>query len=372
MNHDIGPVTTFEEDVKLLGIEHLFEDATTAPAPANGTAQRQPEEAEEVEETVEDEIDEQDDEEANDESDDEADEDDDEEDDEDEDEDEAEEDVEVDPDFAAMVESDEKLGAAIDVLGQFYEQLAEDEGAEVGHDEMVGVIEAYEYIAQQTGLLDEMRRFRFKGGKKRRLTRGAVKKMKKERQQGRKGGINRMKYTASGQRVRKTADEIRAEKKAKRFLAAGKASKGGGAMRRMRSLKKSKRLASDVEQDGNPLSELVANLGALKEAVRGDVDFRRKAEELKEGFTSIGETAHTWMEAIAAEVKQAVEEDEGFDAEQDPRVQVGRHLEQIAGHAAQIIEALDSGKVNLEHVESDLESLAADLHDAAEVMKQVD
>lgn len=387
-DQDLGPRTTFEEDVKLLGIANLFEDgsAVAAAAVKPGTNQpgvsapaaqtqaqkpakpaAKPAKAQEAEDEDEDEIVGEEDEGEEDEGEEDADSDEDEgEEDEDEEDDSAEEDV--DPDFEATVNEDEKLVAAIDVLGAFYDKLDEDEGESFDSDTLAAVIEAYEYVADSFGLLDEMRRFRIKGGKKTRITRGARKKAMK----GHKGGVERMKYTASGKKVRKSSDEIRAQKRAARKLAMGAASRKGGAMHRARSMRKSKRLASDETHEGTPLSELVQNLGALKEAVQGKVDYRKSAEELKEGFNSIGETASTWMESIATEVKQAKTEEQDFDPENDPRVQMGRHLDGIAESAALIIQALDAGEADLQEAATDLESLAADLNDAAEVMKTIE
>ena len=147
--------------------------------------------------------------------------------------------------------------------------------------------------------------------------------------------------------------------------------RGAGKAHAAKFGKKGRALASDEEQVGSPITELVDNLSALREAVQSGVQYRDQADELKEGFNSIGETASTWMQDIATEVKKSIAENKEFDAENDPRVQMGRHLNGIAESAALIIAKLDEGEANMEDAAADLQSLSADLNDAAEAMKEI-
>lgn len=390
MLRDNGPVSSFEEDVKALGIGHLFENGTKAQkaeaAPMteqdeqdekkeNPFAKYNAEKADKKDDSEDEDEDEEKDEEPKAKS--EA------EDDEDEDEDEETEEEQDDSLFGAMCDEDEKLDAAVDVLDAFYSTIAESEdGAEFDHDSLVGVIEAYEYMAEATGLLDEakLRKGRRATSQKRREARLAG-------HRAHKGGAEKRRKASEHAAGKSGKVVVRRDEKGKMHKIRGREAMGLKAMsqaqRRYKgySVKLSgggtarpamKKVHSDVEQDGSPITELVGNLAALKEAVKSNVDYRQQAEELKEGFNAIGETASTWMESIATEVKKSVAETENYDADNDPRVHMGRHLDGIAESAALIIAKLDEGEANLEDAASDLQNLSADLNDAAEAMKGIE
>jgi hypothetical protein len=228
-------------------------------------------------------------------------------------------------------------------------------------------------MAEVTGLLDEAKRYKIRGGKRRRVTKGDRAKQRLQ-QQGRELPFGR-KMGASGRPERMTAAEKKHARQMGRSGVMGRITKKhGGAMHAVKFGKKGRKLAGleGVEQDGTSITELVDNLSALKEAVQTNVDYRARAEELKDGFNSIGETASTWMGAIAEEVKSSVAEDEEFDADSDPRVQMGRYLESIAESASLIIAKLDEGSADVEDAAADLQSLSADLNDAAEAMKEIE
>ena len=410
MLRDEGPVSSFEEDLKALGIGHLFEDAAKAPAKAptskvvtesddsdedsaeegenpfakynaekkkNGDDKGEKKDDSDADEKGDHEEPDGDEDEKGDEPKAKSEAEDDEDEDEDEDEDDADEQDE-DEEFSALddlCDEDEKLDAAIDVIGAFYSTLSEGEGETVDRDALVGVVEAYEYIAETTGLLDEAaKRFHIKAGKKVHVTKGMkkVRRMEKSAAGHSSTAMKRFKITASGKRVAKTGAERKAERKAARALSAGKAHRGAGKAHAAKSARKAARLQhNDEEMVGSPITELVDNLNALKEAVQSNGGYRAQADELKEGFNSIGETASTWMESIAEEVKKTVAEGEEFDPDSDPRVQMGRHLDGIAESAAAIINKIDEGEANMEDAAADLQSLSADLNDAAEAMKEI-
>jgi hypothetical protein len=264
-------------------------------------------------------------------------------------------------------EQDSKMESVIDVLRSFYEHidaLAEGTEEKPSYDDLVGVIEAFEYINED--LIAEAR-FGKKGGKayrgaKRQKKTGFGKKMKKI--EGRMHGKH--KYTREGltkaQLKTKLATEIRAAK-SPRYKKALKV--------RQKELRHS--VVADTEPKGEALHELVSNLKSLGEAVSKNKETHDFASELREGYESVMNTAGTWMTRIAEEVRETLAED--ADPDKDPRVHIGRHLDSIGRDAAKLIAKIDEGAVTEETVEqfsSDLATLAEDLKDAAEAMKQVE
>lgn len=379
LNDDSGPKTTFQEDLSALGIAHLFEDDASG-APPTQTVPPKPAEKNGDDEDA-------------DKSDDEgekkpmpkappapapapaAESEDSEDDSDDEDEDDG-EDMDEETAFDALCNEDARLDAAIDVLDAFYNQLAESEGDDFEREHLVGVIEAFEALTEATGLLDEarIRKGRRAAASKRMMSKRAGRKahrggaeMKRERSL-RKAGTSGKIAVRGGERIRgREARNLKAISQAQNMFKGHSLKLPGG-----KNATAMKPIKSSVEEQGSSLTELVDNLTALKESVVSQVDYRRQAEELRDGFNAIGETAASWMTAIAEEVKKSVAEDKDFNADADPRVQIGRHLESIASDAAQVIAMLESGDADLSKVEQDLQSLSDDLHDVAEVMKSVE
>jgi len=288
--------------------------------------------------------------------------------DEDEDEEEKDEDEEID---------DPKMEAAAEVLGFFYDGLqamTEDDDAP-SYDDLVGVIEAYECItdgvldeaSKRAGALRALRKARRKKG--RLLKRG---KMKKSTFKAAKRGrmmIGGHEFKAGAQaraefRKKMRSASPRMRKALKKRL---KAQQGVTAMD-VKARIKGKKMAADVETQGNPISELVQNLNDLREAVQSDDS---AAEELIDGLRSIYETSTTFYERIAEEVNEDETLDEE-DKEDDPRVAMGRHLESIAEDSAAVAQRIAEGEADINDAADDLRALAADLDDAMEAMKGIE
>jgi hypothetical protein len=353
---DHGPQTTIDEDLKALGMEHLLEGAGTgrkkkmdddreaAPRqdiPVRSEDEDEDEDDDEIDEDIAD-IDENSDDDIDEEEDEDDDEDDDEDEDIDEDEDEDED------------EDDPQMEAAWDVIEAFQQQLQQvqegDDDARPSYDDLVGVVEAYEYIAE---------------GKK-----------KKKKQS------NRI-MTASGRLKSKTGAQRRAGKRGAKFLGKGKQMRGTGAIHakksnklamhtgRMKHVKGGKKVAvtlgmkktarmSDMDQSGDPIEELSSNLADLREAVTAE-------STLVEGLRSIHDIAVAFYERIANELQ----EDEEID-EDDARIALGRHLESIAEDARSVATLIAEDTADLDDAADDLQALAADLDDAMEAMKGIE
>ncbi len=271
---------------------------------------------------------------------------------EDEDEDEDEDDGEDDP----------KQEAAWGVVESFQQKLISvqegNEDARPGYDDLVGVIEAYEYITEV--------RFGKRGGKqakgmKRARKRGKAKRMGKKRAMAAKQG----KHFIKGQK--QTTTQV---KKALR-----QSIKGSTGRFKKSQREKLKHIgdiqAGDEEAGGTPISELVDNLNALREAVRAPTEENEDSsgETLVEGLKAIHDTAVMFYERIASELRE--DEDEEVD-ESDGRVAVGRHLEKIAEDANDVACGIVEGTSDLDDAAGDLQNLAADLNDVMEAMKAIE
>jgi len=420
---DHGPTTEMNEDLKALGMEHLLEAAGTGKAKKAGTenqaAPRQEvpvrgedEESEAEDEVVEDdeiEIEDEveegevppqfkkgykkgdkgkgkgDDDDADGDSDDDDDADDDDSgkggksgcaededediDEDDEDEIEVDEDLDIDEDEDEDEDEDPKVEAAWAVVEAFEERLRAvqegDDDARPEYDDLVGVIEAYEYITEA----------------------------KKEK---RKNYVR----TATGQRKTKTSAQRQAGRRAGKFLSKGKALRGVGKLHLKKSkklaartgrtkhvkagkkvavtkgMKMTRRLGADEEPEGTPISELVQHLADLREAVTAtapeieeiEEETGHDSNELIEGLKAIHDTAVTFYERIASELQEAEEIEED-----DARVTMGRFLESIADDAHGVATNIaEDEEIDLEDAAGDLENLAADLNDAIEAMKEIE
>lgn len=251
-----------------------------------------------------------------------------------------------------------KLEAAYFVLDAFYGQLAEGETDSIDKPTLVGVVEAFEHVLADLGLLDE-----WKGGMGKAVSRHGIRAM----------AHGKMPHAASMTHQKKVSEIKVKMGKAHSFkkglhsfkppaMKHGKHGKGG-----MGYGKK-----HEDEQTGEqaPIKDLVASLAALKEAVTTGRVVNEASNELIEGFNSIGATATTWYEGIAKEVKAALAE--GKADENDARIAIGRHLCGIAEDAAEQAEAISTGQFIAENAENNLRCLAADLDDVVEAMKSVE
>lgn len=278
---------------------------------------------------------------------------------------------------AAFAEDDElsRYNAALNVVDSFYEEIDQlKEGDEQPtYDDLVGVIEAYEALAEETGLLTE----RFRGAMKAKLKRGKRKMMRTGRGKRLKRALGRArkrgKFVVGGQMMTRAQKmkELRKQLKgakgryAKSIRQKIKATRGGG---KRNGGNYAGPRAESSEQD-NSLGELVKNLSDLKSTVESSADQASAAEELIEGFSSISSVAKQYYERIADEVSE--DKDVGED---DPRVAMGRYLESICNDATERASALADGedRWSIDQFAEDLQALAADLDDAMEAMKEID
>jgi len=246
-----------------------------------------------------------------------------------------------------------KLEAAFAVLDSFYGQLAEGETSTIDRDALLGVVEAFEYVATDLGILSEMH-----GGMGKHIARHSA----RASAHGMMAHPGSMTHQGKVKEIKVKMKKAHAFKKGlKDFkppaMKHGKHGKGYGKH-------------EDEEQTSTPLSDLVTNLNALKNAVTAGKVEQESQSELLDGFKSVHETATTWYEAIANEVKTAISENK--TDENDPRIVIGRHLEGIANDAASVGSLVAEGKVTAEQAENDLRNLAADLDDTVEVMRSVE
>lgn len=267
----------------------------------------------------------------------------------------------------------EKFEAALDVVEAFEQQLqvvAEgDEDAKPSYDDLVGVVESYEYITEILA--------RIKGGK---IIRGlkarAAGAMQKARAAFGKGKhlvkVGRRYVARGAASAKKRILGKRAGRKAQR--GAGKAHKKKAERRSQAA--KAKHSDVDQTQHGSPISELVQNLNALQEAVAEGEQAETAHDELMSGLQSIHETSTAFFERIAAELA----EDENVDPDLDKRVAMGRHLEAIAKDSVSVAESLNDpeatdengNEFTLEDYADDLATLANDLDKAMEAMKAIE
>lgn len=269
---------------------------------------------------------------------------------------------------AAALGEDEDLArynGARDVITIFYEQInALQEGDEKpSYDELVGVIEAYEALAEETGMLTE----RFRGAMKAKLKRGKKRAMRgaagKKRMRLLGRAKKRGKFVVGGQMMTKG-------QKRKHLMTQLKGAKGKYAKSirdKIKSMRGSKR-GGPMEDTGSSTEELVKNLRDLRTAVEESGQHASAANELIEGFTNLEAVAREYYERIAAEVS----EDKDI-AEDDSRVTMGRHLERIANDAGKRAAALGEGedRWGLDQFAEDLQAIASDLEDAMEAMKSI-
>jgi len=258
---------------------------------------------------------------------------------------------------------DEKFEAALAVIESFEGQLAVvaegDEDAAPSYDDLVGVIEAYEYITEM--------RFGKKGskaqkGKKRALKRGKAKQRGKMKARAHKAG----KHFVQGKKM--TTSQLKTDLR--------KQVKGAHGRYRKSLKSKIKGLAhSTLDQDEqpmegtSPISELVQNLNALSEAVAEGDQAETAHDELMEGLKAIHDTSTAFYTRIAEELA----EDEDMDPDCDERIDMGRYLEGIAHDAVAVAEGMESGEgeFTLEDYADDLATLAGDLDKAMEAMKEI-
>jgi hypothetical protein len=289
------------------------------------------------------------------------------------DKDDDEEDDDDDDKKPAFLKKGPKSEAAELIIRTFYEQLdnvSEDDDSRPDYDELVGVIEAYEYVTEQTGLLQEIR-FGKKAsaagrGKKRAMKKGKWKRMKRFVAKAHKMG----KHFVGG--VKMTTGALR-----RHLMKAKKGAHGRfkrSLQQKLMGLKNStvgrRPKHAGVEPQGQPISELEQNIEDLKQTVaEGAVDeaIEIASAELIEGLKAVYDASSEWFTKIAEEVK----EDKDL-SEDDARVAMGRHLEQIAEDAARIAQLIDEGEADIEDAADDLASLGADLDDALEAMKGID
>ena len=270
---------------------------------------------------------------------------------------------------AALAEDDDlaRYNGALSVLDVFYEQVNNlQEGDEQpSYDELVGVIEAYEALAEETGLLTE----KFRGAMKAKLKRGRKRAMrgakgkKRARLLGR--AHKRGKFVVGGQVMTKS-------QKLKSLRKAIKGAKGKYAKSlrdKLKSARGSGKRSGPMAGYSESTEELVQNLRDLRNAVEESGEHASAANELIEGFGSLEAVAKEYYERIAAEVS----EDEDV-AEDDSRVTMGRHLERIAQDAGKRAAAIAEGddRWSLDQFAEDLQAIAADLDDAMEAMKSID
>jgi len=288
------------------------------------------------------------------------------------DEDEEDEEIEEDEDEI----DDPRMEAAADLLGLFYEHLqtmTEDDDRP-NYDDLVGVIEAFEYLTD--GILDETkrtmglralrkaRRMKSRLAKRGKMKRSTFKAAKRGRMM--IGGHEFKAGAASRAQFRKLMRSAspRRRKALKKRLKA----QMGVTSKDVKARITGKKMAADVEPQGSPISELVQHLNDLREAVQSDDS---AAEELVDGLRSVFETATTFYERIAEEVSsdESIEEE---DKEDDPRVAMGRHLESIAEDSAAVAQRIVEGEADINDAADDLRALAADLDDAMEAMKGIE
>ena len=274
-----------------------------------------------------------------------------------------------------MPNYDERALAALDVIESFEDTVAnlQEGDTQPSYDELVGVIEAYEAATGGAeGLTEVMATMGAKvgskvwrGGSKVRITaKGArlgVKKAKKQHSMGLdKPGMSKFKLvqtkTGGFKKVKKSSGEKRAQRKL---------GKRGKAKRMRHAAQTRAKNAKNGPMESTNVSELVANLQALKNSVDESADWDTAAEELIEGFGSLHSVATDYFERIAKEVAESEDV-----AEDDARVAMGRHLEAISIDAAKRAAALREGEDqwSLEQFAEDLQALAADLDDAMEAM----
>jgi hypothetical protein len=264
---------------------------------------------------------------------------------------------------------DPKSEAAYEVLEAFYGQIDAlqegDDEAQPGYDELVGVVEAYEYLHEIAT--------RVLGGK---IIRGRQARSAGAAQQCRAANPGKKCVKVGRRYVARGA--VSGRKKAKSRLSGRKAHRGAGTAHMKKSLRRSgaakarrRGVRSDVEIDsGANLSELEQNLADLRQTV-SEAEIEEAVEiasnELLEGLKAVYDASTDWYEKIANEVKESenVEDD-------DARVAMGRHLEGIAEDAARVAQLIAEGEASIEDAADDLEALGADLDDALEAMKGID
>jgi hypothetical protein len=139
-------------------------------------------------------------------------------------------------------------------------------------------------------------------------------------------------------------------------------------MKKMRGLKHS--TVSHVEPQGEPVTELEQGLANLRSTV-SEADqleaIETASNELIEGLKAVHDASTEWFQKIAEEVKESENV-----TEDDARVAMGRHLEEIAEDCARIAEKLAEGECDIDNAADDLASLGMDLDDALEAMKGID
>lgn len=239
-----------------------------------------------------------------------------------------------------------KLDAAFGVIDSFYSQLAEGETTTIDRDTLVGVVESMEHILSDFGLIGEMKGMG-----------GAIMRHAKRSQ-----AHGKMMPTASMTKQAKV-------KEMKVKLGKKHAFKKGLASFKPPVLSKGK--GTKTEQADTTIASLVGSLTALRNVVKESANTATTGAELAEGLKAVHETATAWYEAIAKEVKAGLAE--GKVDQNDPRIAIGQHLNSIADDAAANLAAIESGAtINTEAAEYNLRNLAADLDDAAAVMKTVE
>jgi hypothetical protein len=275
-----------------------------------------------------------------------------------------------------------KTDAAHAVLGSFYEQLeqvqeSEDEDTKPSYDNLVGVIESYEHvhddileevetILEMEDLEEAKKGFRrlkakLRLGKRKFMKSAAGKKLKRVAKRMHSRGMHlvggvKMRAGAFMRHMRKKLKGAHG-KMARKYRGVIKGAKGKGAV------------TAGEHRDGTPLSELVSNLNSLRDQVNEQDDVVSAGDELLEGLKSVHDVATSYFTRIAEEVQESEEV-----AEDDARVIVGRHLEQIAEDARRVAEGMveGNGEFTLDDYADDLTALAADLDESMEAMKAID
>lgn len=249
-----------------------------------------------------------------------------------------------------------KLEAAYFVLDAFYGQLAEGETDSIDKPTLVGVVEAFEHVLADLGLLDE-----WKGGMGKAVSRHGIRAMA----HGKMPHATSMTHQKKVSEIKVKMGKAHNFKKGLHAFKPPVMKKGGKG-----GMGYGKKHEDEATGEPAPIKDLVASLAALREAVTTGRVVSEASSELLDGFNSIGATATTWYEGIAKEVKAALAE--GKADANDARIAIGRHLEGIATDAAMHVEAITSGQFIAENVENNLRALAADLDDVVEAMKSVE